>query len=135
MFWRERFRLLANASTIGIAFGCEAWLSDCGAILSITAGGLCFTLSALSFWMAQGLPRVARAIAGAVPGKLQHVLSGAAVLAVAVLVTDSRWRADAPELYQLIELGGALLLVECFLGRTCIQNRRSTAPLLRYTHR
>jgi F0F1-type ATP synthase assembly protein I len=60
MFWKEPFQLVVNTSTVSIAFGCEAWLSDFGAAISIAVGGLCFTLSALLFTMANALPRLGR---------------------------------------------------------------------------
>jgi hypothetical protein len=123
-FTKPSIQLVANALTVGAAFGCEAWLSGYGAILSIIIGGLCFILSAFLFATAQDLPRLARPIAACVLGKRQQVFSGLGLLVVAVLVTDSRWRADAPEVYEVIELGGALMIAACFFGRTWFHKRR-----------
>jgi hypothetical protein len=47
----------------------------------------------------------------------QQVFAGLAFM-TAVLVTDSRWRAEAHEFYEMIELVGVILIATCVLGRS-----------------
>jgi hypothetical protein len=119
---------VGNAMTVGTAFGCEAWLSDHGAFMSLALGGLSFTISAILFTLAEDLPRLAPTIATFAFGKQHLVPLGIVVLAPAVLVTDSRWRADAPHLYEMIELTGVLMIAICVLGRSWCQHRPLSHP-------
>lgn len=127
----SRPQLYLNALSVGVALGCETWLSYYNIALALAVGVIVFAASAVALrWLpavavvsARGLFRLYLSDADRLIRRRRQIFAGLALLMVTVLITDSRWRADDPHLYASIEFVGLILIAACVLGRAWCHTR------------
>jgi hypothetical protein len=119
---------------VGVAVGATAHLGEGGSsgafALVAGAAGFLATTALLSVGFETPVRRFSPVFGDSVWRRhREFVMACVAILTVAVLVTDSRWRGEAPQLYWWIEAIGLLLIAVGVLGQNLVEYRaRDNTP-------
>jgi hypothetical protein len=110
---------IIQSLALGLAMGAAAHLSEDASrgLFPLIAGAVAFGLSFTFLELARGLTlrNATQISAGGTPWLI--LLFGIASLSAAAAVTDSRWRWEAPRLYEWIEITGFILIALCVIGQ------------------
>jgi hypothetical protein len=110
-----------HAAAVAVAAGVAAHLSEDASggmfpvIAAVVAFSMGFSFLQLAPGFALGVRDAVQALAA--PSRSQMLLLGSGGWGLAVAVTDSRWRWDAPWLYECIEGVGVVLIAASVIGQ------------------